>query len=181
MSQKTIEECIRSRRSIRAFRPEKPPIEQVEALLRLAVMAPSGSNIQPWRFVVVTEEAIIRMLKAVSPGINGEPAYLIVFCSDKELAFEKGGPMGRDELSVMDVSMAAENFMLAANGRGLGTCAIKSFPDILIARYLNLPEKIYPELIVSLGYPAQEVTGPERIPIEEITYYNGWGGKKNGA
>lgn len=179
MKKKTVEECIRSRRSIRAFLPEKPPLEQVEELLRLAVMAPSGSNIQSWRFVVVTDDAIIRTLKAVSPGINGDPAYLIVFCSDKELAFEKGGPMGWGELSVMDVSMAAENFMLAANGMGLGTCAIKSFPDILIANYLKLPETIYPELIVSLGYPAQEVTGPKRIPIEEITYYNCWGGKRD--
>lgn len=178
---KTVEECIRSRRSVRAFLPKKPPVEQVEELLRLAVMAPSGSNIQPWRFVVVSDDAVIRTLKAVSPGINGDPAYLIVFCSDKELAFEKGGLMGWDVLSVMDVSMAAENFMLAADGMGLGTCAIKSFPDILVARYLKLPETIYPELIVSLGYPAREFTGPKRTPIEEITYYNSWGGKKSGT
>lgn len=178
---KTVEECIRSRRSIRAFLPEKPPLEQVEELLSLAVMAPSGSNIQPWRFVVVTEDAVIRTLKEVSPGINGDPAYLIVFCSDKALALEKGGPMGRDELSVMDISMAAENFMLAADGMGLGTCAIKSFSDVLVAQYLKLPETVYPELIVSLGYPAREVTGPKRRPVGEITYYNYWGGKRNGS
>ena len=89
--------------------------------------------------------------------------------------------MGRDELSVMDISMAAENFMLAADGMGLGTCAIKSFSDVLVARYLKLPETVYPELIVSLGYPAREVTGPKRRPVGEITYYNCWGGKRNGA
>ena len=57
---------MRSRRSIRRFRPETPTREEIQTLLDAAVTAPSASNKQPWRFLVVTDrEAIARMAAAV--------------------------------------------------------------------------------------------------------------------
>lgn len=50
---------LRGRRSVRRFRPEAPPDAAIEALLEAAVTAPSASNKQPWRFVVVTDRALI--------------------------------------------------------------------------------------------------------------------------
>ncbi len=54
-----IEELLRSRRSVRRFKPDPVPPALVERLLDLAVTAPSASNKQPWRFVVVERRAAI--------------------------------------------------------------------------------------------------------------------------
>ena len=61
--------------------------------------------------------------------------------------------------------MAAENLMLEAVGRGLGTCVIKSFHPQIVKKILSLPEQIYPEFLVTLGYPNQEPKMPRRRPV----------------
>lgn len=66
-----LEEAIRSRRSIRRYRAERPPRELVEKLIELAVCAPSASNKQPWRFFVADDAATIeRMARAVQEAVE---------------------------------------------------------------------------------------------------------------
>ncbi|WP_437603823.1 nitroreductase family protein [Sorangium sp. So ce590] len=66
----TLEELLRSRRSVRRFLPEPPPDGVIERLIELAVTAPSASNKQPWRFVVVKRpEAIAAMASAVREAV----------------------------------------------------------------------------------------------------------------
>jgi nitroreductase len=55
----TFEELLRSRRSVRRFSPEAPPDELVERLIELATLAPSASNKQPWRFIIVQRRDVI--------------------------------------------------------------------------------------------------------------------------
>jgi nitroreductase len=55
---------LQSRRSVRRFRPEAPPRALIEKLLEAAIAAPSASNKQPWRFLVVTSGALIARLAA---------------------------------------------------------------------------------------------------------------------
>lgn len=72
-------EAIRSRRSIRAFRPDPVAPETVRQILDTAARAPSGSNIQPWQVIVVTGEALAKLgdeLAALSlSGDAGEKEY----------------------------------------------------------------------------------------------------------
>ncbi len=175
----TVSECIEKRRSVRAFRGERPPLCQVERLIELAALAPSGGNIQPWIFILVDDPALIRAVRAVSPGVNGTPAYLVALCSDRALAYQRGGALGRDVLAVMDVSMAAENFLLAAVEMELGACAIRSFQDTLIAGILKLPEHIHPELLIALGYAEKIPVRPHKKSWEGLTHYNIWGGQRH--
>jgi nitroreductase len=55
---------LRSRRSVRRFRPDLPPRHLIEQLLEAAITAPSASNKQPWRFLVVTRAELIARLAA---------------------------------------------------------------------------------------------------------------------
>jgi nitroreductase len=57
-----LEHLLRSRRSVRRFRPERPPRALLERLLEAAVTAPSASNKQPWRFLVVENAEILAAL-----------------------------------------------------------------------------------------------------------------------
>ena len=57
-----IYDLMKSRRSVRRFRPEAPTREQIERLIDAAVTAPSASNKQPWRFVIVANRKKIAEL-----------------------------------------------------------------------------------------------------------------------
>lgn len=80
-----ILELMRSRRSVRRFKPEAPARAAIEKLLEAAVSAPSASNKQPWRFLVVTDLAVIKRLAAAVRGSvdkiasHVEPSYQDAF------------------------------------------------------------------------------------------------------
>src|SRR5436190_4642521 len=59
-----LHELMASRRSVRRFRPEPPARECIERVIQSAVTAPSASNRQPWRFLIVTRRATIDTLAA---------------------------------------------------------------------------------------------------------------------
>lgn len=68
-----VEDAIRSRRSVRAFRPDPVDRALVERLLELAARAPSGTNMQPWRAYVVTGAARDRLCDALVAA-HADPA-----------------------------------------------------------------------------------------------------------
>lgn len=168
-------EAIKGRRSIRKFKQGKVSRDLIEKILDAARWAPSGGNIQPWKFIVVDDEKVLERIKSVSPGLFGDPPALIVICSEKERAFKVGGKLARDYLTIADCSMAAQNMCLAAYALGLGSCIVKSFSSIGIKEILEIPEGIEPELIVTIGWPDITPSPPPRKSIEEITYLNKYG------
>lgn len=170
MGCRSFADCVNGRRSIRLFTDEKVDRALVRVLLEDAILAPSASNIQPWRFILVDDPDMLRKIKAFSPGIGGMPPVLLVFCLDGALL--KNGK----DMAVCDIAMAVENLMLSAVCADLGTCAVKSFQPALISRLLDLPESVTPELIVTLGHPAREPEKPKRKPLDTLLSFNGWGG-----
>jgi nitroreductase len=168
-------EAIKGRRSIRKFKPKEVEMEFIEKLLTAACWAPSGGNIQPWKFIVVEDRMILDMVHKISPGYFGETPLAILICSDKARAHTVGGTMGRDYLSIADCAMATENLVLAAYALGLGTCIVKSFSHAAMKEILEIPEGIEPELLVVVGYPDASPAPPHRIPLEENTYLNRFG------
>lgn len=67
----TVYELMRSRRSVRRFKLEAPPRAEIERLIDAAVTAPSASNKQPWRFVVISNRGVIeRMARAVREAVD---------------------------------------------------------------------------------------------------------------
>ena len=72
-----IDALIRSRRSVRRFKPEPPPRADIERLVEMAVQAPSASNKQPWRFFIVTDKALIAaMANAVQTAVDRIVAHV---------------------------------------------------------------------------------------------------------
>lgn len=170
-------EAVKGRRSVRRYKTDVVPKELIEKMLDAARWAPSGGNIQPWKFIVISDRNLLELIRKVSPGYLGEAPLAILVCSDKEKAYRIGGTLGRDYLSVADCAMAVENMLLAAYALGLGTCVVKSFSRVAVKEMLEIPEDIEPELLVIIGYPAQTPTPPARIALEEIAYVNKYGQK----
>jgi nitroreductase len=168
-------EAIMSRRSIRSFTDEKVTMEEFRKILDAARLAPSGSNLQGWKFIVITDQRILNLVRLFSPGFLGNAPAAIVVCSDLDVYEKEGGELGKNYIRIADCAMAVENMLLAAHALGLGACVIKSFSRIALKEILELPERIEPEFIVILGHPKEQPKAPPKKSIEEIAYLNRYG------
>ena len=79
-----VSEAIRKRRSIRKFKPDPIPEEKIRLLLESARLAPSGTNTQPWRFVVIKDNDTKKKLQEAAHNQRhiGRAPVIIVCCAD---------------------------------------------------------------------------------------------------
>lgn len=166
-------EAIKTRRSVRSYKDEPLPEQTVRELLEAATWAPSSMNNQPWAFVVVQDRNYMKDLSDRAKkfllermelfggryrryaGTLSDPAFnifynapvLVMIYGNKEVYSYAG-----------DCSMAALNLMLAAWGRGIGSCWIGFATGIgnthEVKAELNVPEGYELVAPVVLGYPA---------------------------
>lgn len=170
-------EAIKTRRSVRRFSGEKVSKEEIEKVIDAARLAPSGSNIQGWRFIVITDPRILELVRIFSPGFLGNAPLAVVVCSDLEVYGRMGGDVGLNYTRIADCAMAVENMLLAAHALGLGGCVVRSFSRGALKEILEIPDSVEPELIVILGRPAEQPTTPPKLKVEDVTYLNRYGVK----
>jgi len=163
---------IKGRRSIRAYKDTPIPRELIERILETGQWAPSPSNVQSWRFIVVKEPAGLRTLKDLSPGFPRKAAAAIVVCSNTR-AIE---PFD-DVIAAEEAAMAVENMMLMAYSLELGTCPVDSFSRVGISALLEIPEHIRPIILVALGYPDERPAPPVRKPLLQVISWEKYDGQ----
>ena len=163
---------IYTRRSIRKFTDQAVPGNLVDEVVKAGTCAPSGKNLQTYRFFIMQKEASILALQdIVAKGMEnpsytfyGTKALVIVTCSKEDVN------------GVEDGSCALENMMLAAHALGLGSCWINQLkycgdkPEV--AAYLDkigLPEGRRVVGMLALGYAAD--AGTEHKRIEGLVTY----------
>jgi len=163
-------EVVRTRRSIRSFKPEAIPDEVLRRVLEAVRIAPSGSNRQPWKFIVVKDEALKKQLvQACQNQRFIADAPIIVVACGNSIRWNRGGYMGEMSMLV-DVSIAFTHLILAARAEGLGTCWIGAFSNDEAKKVLDVPEDVNVVALTPLGYPKEEAftePGP-RKPMAEI-------------
>lgn len=169
-----LTEAIEKRRSVRKYQDTPVPEDAIDSMLEAGCLAPSGGNIQPWIFGVVTDPQVVKKIRTFSPGMIGAAPCVIACCSDRELAFNKGGELGRDTMAVMDVCFAAQNMVLKAVDLGLGTCFIKSYNEVAVRRILKLPEHIALDVLIMVGYPVAQPNAQKRKPLAQVKFINEW-------
>ncbi len=83
-----LKESIEQRRAARSFRPDPLPLALLEEILRLGLRAPSGYNLQPWRFIIVKEKENKEKLKACAFNQRqvGEAPVVLICCGDRRVA-----------------------------------------------------------------------------------------------
>ncbi len=166
-----VMEAIKSRRSIRQFTDKPIEKEKLERLLEAARWAPSGSNLQRWRFVVVTSASQRELVRKFAPGIFAMPAAFIVICAE----LEPDANDWKHKLHLADCSIASQNIMLAAHEMGIGTCVALSYAKSAIGEILELPDDIQPMLVVTLGYPAEDPQPPPRFELSKMAFEDRYG------
>jgi len=165
-------DVIKKRRSVRSFTDRAVEENKLEKLVEAAIWAPSGGNRQPWNVVIVQPKEDIEQIRAVSPGILGNPGALIVLCADRTKTGgneeEAGSGIGLyKRYQNVDIGIAAQNICLEATELGLGSCMVGSFNQKAVTELLDIPDRFIPELVVSLGYPQNMPDAPPRRTVKE--------------
>jgi nitroreductase len=174
MSPAAVLALLKGRRSIRRYRPDPVPDEMIEQLLEAGRWAPSASNRQPWQFVVVRDEAILKQV-AQEAAIYflrwahvEEAPLLIVLCGDARNRIYR-------QFLHEDVGLAGSQIMLQAHALGLGTCWIGGLDRKAIADVLKVPEHIEIVGLLTVGFPDEEPEPPARKPLGAIVHYDVYG------
>jgi nitroreductase len=165
-------ELATSRYSVRSY--ESRPVEQekLDRILEAVRLAPSGTNRQPWRFVVVRDPEIRRQLVPACANqhfIAQAPLVIagVGLTPDRVMHCEIPG-------DPVDVAIAMEHLALAAVAEGLGTCWIGAFYQDQVRRVLGIPESVKIVELMTLGYPADTPRPKSRKPLSEIVCCDRW-------
>ena len=160
---------IHSRKSVRAYTSEDVTPAQVETILKAAMAAPSGMNAQPWRFVVVREQATKDKLAGGFNKMIAKAPVVVIVCG------KTTGKMGVENKNwTADCAAATENLLLATEALGLGAVWTACYPyeDRMkpAIEALGLPEDISPYCIVPIGHPAGSDKPKDKWKPENIHY-----------
>jgi nitroreductase len=166
-----IYEAINKRQSIRKYKSDPVSDDKLERILNAVRRAPSGKNGQPWRFIVVKDEAL---RKALVPACRdqafiADAPVIIVGCAVEEESYPKQG--GYMKSWPIDLGIAFSYLMLAATAEGLGTCWIGAFDEPEVKKALNIPDKFRVVGLTPLGYPVELPPLRTRKPLSDIVFY----------
>jgi len=159
-------DAIRKRRSIRKYKAERIPDEKLANILEATRLAPSGSNRQSWKFIVVRDkEKKAKLAEACNKQLWVGDADVVIVCCWLPMP-------GIDEMRLRrDVTIATEHLVLAAANEGLGSCWIGAFDAESVKSILGIPQDVGINSLVPIGYPAEQPRPRMVKSLEEIVCY----------
>ena len=162
--------AIKNRYSVRKFKDKPVEQEKLDVILEAARLAPSASNKQTWKFVVIKDSEKRKQLTEICKGQKfvSEAPITIAICNtnlDYVMTCGMNAP-------VIDGTIAAEHIVLQAAELGLGTCWIGSFYHDKMAGLINLPQDYLIVGLLPVGYPADEKVKRNLKSIDEIVVWN---------
>lgn len=166
----TVHEAINARCSVRDYLPTPVPEELLMKVLEAARLAPSSSNRQDWRFIVVRDEDRRRRLAAAANNqmwIAGAPVIIATIGTDPSSIMTCGTPR-----YAVDASIAITHMTLAAVEEGLGTCWIGAFSQEKVRDILGVSNDCMVVTVMPLGYPRSGLSGTKsRKRLQDIVRY----------
>ncbi len=197
----TVLKGINALRSVRKFKPDPVPDKAIATMVEAASKAASGSNTQPWEFIIVRNTELKARLKEPMlktwlermrgiPGMssrmkdvyddatemlaNSEKVPVLIYC-----CLDLNRVSKSEEVRYASIYPAVQNLMLAAYALGLGTCLTvhgstptRGEPDV--KKILGVPDHVKIACLIYLGYPAVKHGPPKRKPMKNFVHYDGW-------
>lgn len=169
----TFLRTLHQRTSIREFTQQEVEEEIIEQVLRAAMAAPSSRNVQPWRFYVIRNRALLQRLASELPFARmlDHAPMAIVVAGDISM----GNPTGEQIHNwKLDCSAATQNLLLAAHALGLGAVWTGVYPYeqriATVRTLLKLPDHIIPLNVIPIGYPAQQPAPKEKWDPAKVEF-----------
>ena len=159
-------EALRTRRSIRSFTEKPVSREIIEQVIDAARLAPTANNMQPWEFIVVTDEAIRKQIAGVTEYgkfIADAPVCIAVFCKDSKYYLEDG-------------CAATENILIGAHALGVASCWVagdkKDYAE-KVGEILEAPDSYKLVSLIALGYSGVSVSvqGKGKRELHEVIHW----------
>jgi nitroreductase len=190
--------AIYKRRAVRAYTPAQPHDDVIRDLLAAAVQAPTAMHAEPWGFAIVQDGAALKRWSDRAKAMLLEPAIAVGWGSAARAAAQEHRALLADpafnifydagtlvvicrrvegRFAEADCWLAAENLMLAATARGLGTCCIGFAVGVLnepdVKRELGIPEEGAAVAPIILGTPRGEPAAVSRRAPQVLQWLHG--------
>ena len=159
---------ILNRRSIRKYKKEPVPEDVKAKILEAGRQAPSAANRQPWHFIVCDDPAAKEKLsKGKWSGFVKDSAFTVV-----------GVSLPYDDTSrrwgIVDVTIALQNMVIAAEMQGVGSCWVGDFKDEDVKKLFGIPAEATVVAVVPFGLPDEKPGPHTKKPLKEIIHQNKW-------
>jgi nitroreductase len=166
-----VYQAIRSRRTVRDYKPDPIPDDVLQKILQAARWAPSSSNTQKWYFIVIQDLDILTKLGEIAtqgPFVGQAPLAIAVVMDDAP----------RPQL---DAGRAIQQMELMAWSEGVGMCFVgvrEADQQKAVKELLNIPENLELITLLPFGYRADipKPAGTPRKPMNEIIHWERFGG-----
>ncbi len=167
-------EAIKSVKSVSKYKPDPVPEQKVQAVANAARLALSADNLQPWKFIVVSDEDRKRKLEGMTTNSKKLPdaPLLVVACARLDEAVAMVG--GYMNSYPVDVGMAIAQLTVAATSEGLGTSWVFSFNEEKVKALLGIPADARVVGLAALGFPEAFEPPAGRKHLSEILAYNAY-------
>ena len=167
-----VMEAIRKRHSIRSYEDKEVEEEKLNLILEAGRLAPSASNRQEWRYIVVRDKQTRQKLVEAAAGqaFVGEAPVVLACCAQTDGHIMRCG----QPCYPIDVAISIDHMTLKAVEEGLGTCWIGAFNEAKAKEILGVPDEIRIVELLTLGYPAQIPGEKARKELGELVKYERW-------
>jgi nitroreductase len=162
-------DVIKTRQSIRSYKPDPVEPEKLDKILKAASKAPTASNMQAFKVIVVKTAGHEKELnKIYAREWFVEAPYVLCVCAMKDVYEAR---KGRRDFSEIDAAIVMDHMTLAATALGLGTCWIGAFDPDAAREVLKLDDTLEPIILATLGYPKQPAIKRQKKTLDELVVY----------
>ena len=193
-------QLIQKRRSVRDYSAREIPRQVIENAIRAAGSAPSGANMQPWHFVVVTDPAVRARIRAAAeqeehefynhrasaewlealaplgtdeskPFLETASCLIVIFL--KKFSFNASGKQFKNYYTMESVGIASGFLIAALHDAGVATLTHTPSPMRFLNEILDRPNSERAVMVLVAGLPSEDATVPDiaRLPLEEIASF----------
>ena len=196
----TVPEAAAQRRSIRGYAPDPISRADLDAIFEVVRLAPSAFNAQPWRFVVVEDEALKARLAAAANDqrqVHSAPAVIVLYTDMAEVVdtaeeivhpgmdaarraaeangfrrrFGSKSEADREAWGAGQGYIALGYLLLAAESHGYQTSPMLGFDPTAVKGLLDLPSHVRIPALVAIGKGTEPGFPHHRHPVERIVRY----------
>jgi len=175
-------ELIKARQSVRKYQDRPVEDEKIVQLVEAVRLAPSASNSQPWKLIIVNDPALkaavaqatFSSLVSFNKFVPQAPVIAVLTIERPKMITQIGARLKDREFPLIDIGIAAEHFCLQAAELGLGTCMLGWFDEAAIKTLLHIPPQTRIGLLIALGYPAEgyPLRPKNRKDVSEMSNFN---------
>ena len=175
---------IENRRSIRKYTDKKVEQEKLMQILESARLAPSGSNTQPWNFIIIESSEMKEKIVTVDHNqqwMMTAPVFVAVVAdvrcrleSSKDVYLDEDSSLPELKQIIRDTAAAIENMLLEAVSLGLSACWTGWYDQKDIRPVLNVPNDKFVCGVITIGYGDESPEQRPRRKLEDMIRYEKW-------